>query len=73
MKTITLGLATAALLGLAALSAPASAFPAPQLAVSSHTNVVDVAFRHHRKVCTLRTVVKRSHGHRIVRKVRTCR
>jgi hypothetical protein len=71
MKKITLGLATAALLGLAAFSAPASAFPAPQLGASAPTNVVDVQYRH-RKVCTVRTIVTRSHGQRMVRKVRTC-
>lgn len=73
MKKITLGLATAALLGLAALSAPASAFPATQLGASNSTHVVDVQYRRHRQVCTVRTVVTRSHGHRVVRKVRSCR
>ena len=70
MKKITLGLATAALLGLAALSAPASAFPAPQLGASNTSNLVDVQYR--RQVCTVRTIVSRSHGHRVVRKVRSC-
>jgi hypothetical protein len=72
MTKITLGLATAALLGLAAFSAPASAFPAPQLGISAPTHIVDVQYRN-RKVCTVRTIVSRSHGRRVVRKVRTCR
>lgn len=79
MNKITLGLATAALLGFAALSAPASAFPAPQLGAANSTslNIINVQyrrdFRGHRQVCTVRTIVTRHHGRRIVRKVRTCR
>lgn len=70
---IALGLATAAVLGLAAFSAPAHAVPAAPLGVANASHVVDVQYRRHRKVCTVRTIVSRSQGHRVVRKVRTCR
>jgi hypothetical protein len=71
MTKITLGLPAAALLGLAAFSAPASALPASQLSVSSQSNIVDVAMRRHQD-CHMRTVVIRKHGHKVVRQVRVC-
>jgi hypothetical protein len=73
MTKIALGVATAAILGLAAFSAPANAVPAAQLGAANASHVVDVQYRRHRKVCTVRTVVSRSHGHRVVRKIRSCR
>jgi hypothetical protein len=74
MNKIPLGLATA-LLGLAAFSTPASAFPAPQLGASAavESNVIEAQYRRHRQVCTTKTIVSRNHGRKVVRKVRTCR
>lgn len=74
MKTTTLGLAAAAMLGLASFATSASALPAAGTALeSASTPAISVAWRHHR-VCRVKTVVTRGrHGRRIVRKVRTCR
>jgi hypothetical protein len=71
MTKATLGLAAATLLGLAAFSVPASAFQAAS-APAVASNVTKA--RLHGPVCVVRTVVSRGpHGHKIVRKVRTCR
>lgn len=76
MKNLHLGLAAATLLGLIALAAPASAFPAPLAGVSAAPSAVVAARYHyrHRRVCMVRTEVTRGlYGRRIVRKVRVCR
>jgi hypothetical protein len=73
MKTTTLGLAAAAMLGLASFATSASALPVAGAALeSASTPVISVAMHH--RVCHVKTVVTRGpHGRRIVRKVRTCR
>jgi hypothetical protein len=79
MKKLSLGFAAAALLGLAAFSAPASAFQAPLPGIGSHVDATDVQYRSRRvirrgPVCTVRTVVTRGpYGRRVVKKIRTCR
>ncbi|MGB3866197.1 MAG: hypothetical protein WBA29_11290 [Xanthobacteraceae bacterium] len=77
MKKTAFGFAAAIALGLASLSAPASALPAAHgVAVHTSSDVTSVQFRrHHRKpVCTMRTIVKHGHhGKRIVKRVRVCR
>jgi hypothetical protein len=80
MKKLSLGFAAAALLGLAAFSAPASAFQAPLPGIgSSHVDTTEVQYGSRRMmrrgpVCTVRTVVTRGpYGRRVVKKIRTCR
>ena len=83
MKKLSLGLAAAALLGLASFSAPASAFTAPLSGISGHSDVTEVQYRGQYRgrrmmrrgpVCTVRTVITRgAYGRRIVKKIRTCR
>lgn len=81
MKTLSLGIAAAALLGLASFSAPAAAFTAPMPGATTHSDVTEVQYRYRERrmmrrgpVCTVRTVVSRGPmGRRIVKKVRTCR
>jgi hypothetical protein len=76
MKTLTLGLAAATLLGLTAFAVPASAFQAPLAGVSTAPSDVTAARYHYRprRVCTVRTIVTRDRfGRRIVRKARVCR
>lgn len=79
MKKLSLGLAAAALLGLASFSAPAAAFQAPMPGISGHSDVTEVQYRGRRlmrrgPVCTMRTVVTRGPmGRRVIRQVRVCR
>lgn len=76
MKKSTFGFAAAIALGLAAFSAPASAFQAPVagLAAAAGPDVTTVQFHRHRPVCNIRTVVTRNKfGKRVVKKVRVCR
>lgn len=77
MSKITLGLFAAGALGLVAFAAPASALPAfaPGLATGASSGIVtEVQYRHrHRRHCTVKNVVERRHGRRVVRQVRVCR
>jgi hypothetical protein len=79
MKTLSLGIAAAALLGLASFSAPAAAFTAPMPGATTHSDVTEAQYRSRRvirrgPVCTVRTIVSRGPmGRRVVKKVRTCR
>jgi hypothetical protein len=49
-------------------AAPASAFTVDGLAKTTNSMVQTVAYHH----CVVRTVVTHVHGHRVVKKVRTC-
>lgn len=83
MKSTAFAIATAAILGLSALSVPANALPAHPLAGSAAaaSDVVDVRhYRGHRghyhshRVCKVRTIITRDRfGHRVVKKTRICR
>lgn len=77
MNKMKLGLFAAGALGLVAFAAPASALPAfaPGLATSNGPGAVtEVQYRHnHRRHCTIKNVVERRHGRRVVKKVRVCR
>jgi len=79
MKKIAHGLVIAVLLAVGTLSAPANAAPASPIAPAVATDLVQTQYHHHhryhsRKVCKLRTVVKRGyHGRRVVTRVRVCR
>ena len=76
MKKTAFGFVAAITLGLAAFSAPASAFQAPVagLAAATDHGITTVQYRRHRPICTVRTVVTRGKfGHAVVRKVRVCR
>jgi hypothetical protein len=76
MTKIALGLLAAGALSLAALTAPASAAPlhttGPAIHIS-HSGVTHAQYRRHRRHCTVRKVVERRHGKRIVKQVRVCR
>jgi hypothetical protein len=72
-KLTILAVLGTALLGLASLPAPAAAFPAAGLANANPSITHSVRYRH-RKVCTVRKIVKRDRfGRRHVRTVRVCR
>lgn len=81
MKKLAYGLATAVLLTFGTLSVPANAAPASPIAPAAASDLVQAQYhRHHhhryhsRKVCKLRTVIKRGpHGRRVVTRVRVCR
>lgn len=81
MKKLAHGLVIAVLLSVGALSAPANAAPASPIAPAVASDLVQAQYhRHHhhryhsRKVCKLRTVVRRGyHGRRVVTRVRVCR
>lgn len=81
MKKLAHGLATAVLLTFGTLSVPANAAPASPIAPAAASDLVQAQYhRHHhhryhsRKVCKLRTVIKRGpHGRRVVTRVRVCR
>ncbi|MCK1475201.1 hypothetical protein IVB27_10420 [Bradyrhizobium sp. 197] len=76
MKKIIYALATVALLGVPALTAPAAALPGhPALNGIARSEAIGVRYHYvPRKVCTTRTVVTRGyHGRRIVKRVRVCR
>jgi hypothetical protein len=83
MKKLSRCLAVAVLLTVGAFSAPANAAPANPIAPAAASDLMQVQHRHHshhrhwyhpRKVCKLRTVVKRGyHGRRVVTRVRVCR
>jgi hypothetical protein len=65
MKKIAYGFAAAAMLAGTQFLVPANAMMAPPVGYHYH---------HHRRVCTVRTVVTRGyHGRRIVKHVRVCR
>ncbi|WP_155253816.1 hypothetical protein [Bradyrhizobium japonicum] len=76
MKKLSYALAAGTLLALSSLAMPAhalTAHPMPSAAVSA--DVVNARYHYApRRVCTVRTVVKRGyHGRRIVKRVRVCR
>lgn len=83
MKKITLGLAAALALGVAAFSGAASAAPAPQSQTTIAQPMTDVSAQRYVErrrvvrrgpVCTVRKVVTRGpYGRRIVRSTRVCR
>jgi len=83
MKKLAHGLAIAVVLTFGTLSVPANAAPARPIAPAVASELVQAHYhhryhRHHRyhsrKVCKLRTVVRRGpHGHRVVTRVRVCR
>jgi hypothetical protein len=74
VKHTVLALTAAAAFGLLSFAAPASAKPQSPLAgVSTSDLEVSSARYGRRKVCTVRKVVTRHHGHRHVRTVRVCR
>ena len=76
MKKLAYVLAAAALLAGTQFLVPANAMTAPPVgaAAASETMQVGYHYHHHRKVCTVRTIVKRGyHGRRIVKHVRVCR
>lgn len=81
MNKLAHGLAIAVLLTFGTLSVPANAAPASPIAPAAASDLVQAQYhRHHhhryhsRKVCKLRTVVKRGpHGRRVVTRVRVCR
>ncbi|MGY4466914.1 hypothetical protein ACVWWK_002596 [Bradyrhizobium sp. LB9.1b] len=57
------------------LAVPANAMTAPPVGAGATSETVQVRYyNHHRRVCTVRTIVKRGyHGRRIVKHVRVCR
>lgn len=79
MSKLTLGFLAAGALGLAALATPAAALPlhAPNPAIhaghASHSAVTPIQARRHHRRCTVKNVVERRHGRRIVKRVRVCR
>lgn len=81
MKKFAHGLVIAVLLSVGTLSAPATAAPANPIAPAVASDLVQAQYYHHRhhryhyrKVCKLRTVVRRGHhGQRVVTRVRVCR
>lgn len=75
MTKFAFGLLTAGALSLAALSAPAMAAPAHPAGIAAHHSMVKQVktVRHHKRHCTVKNVVERRHGKRIVKKVRVCR
>ena len=84
MKKFAFGFAAAAVIGLASLTAPASASTTVQTTKMA-TPITDFSSQHRHgarrttiirrgPVCTMRTVIKRGpHGRRVVNKVRVCR
>ncbi|MCK1306585.1 MULTISPECIES: hypothetical protein [unclassified Bradyrhizobium] len=75
MKKLAYGFAAAALLAGIHFAVPANAMTAPPAGAAATSETVQVRyFHHHRRVCTVRTIVKRGyHGRRIVKRVRVCR
>lgn len=83
MKNFAFGIAAAATIGLASLSAPASAATtAPAMTAHADTagQITEFSSLMRRPiirrgpVCTMKTIVKRGpHGRRIVNRVRVCR
>lgn len=83
MNKLAHGLAIAVLLALGTLSVRANAAPASPIAPTAASDLVQAQYQRHyhhhhryhsRKVCKLRTVVKRGpHGRRVVTRVRVCR
>lgn len=77
MKKLAYGLAAAALLAATQFRVPANAMTAPPVAAAA-SETLQVRYQydhhHHRRVCTVKTIVKRGyHGRRIVKHVRVCR
>ncbi|RTM08982.1 MAG: hypothetical protein EKK33_27320 [Bradyrhizobiaceae bacterium] len=77
MKKLAYVLAAAALLAGTQFLVPANAMTAPPVGAAAASETMQVGYHyhhHHRKVCTVRTIVKRGyHGRRIVKHVRVCR
>jgi Spy/CpxP family protein refolding chaperone len=76
VKKTVLALTAAVACGLISFAAPASAAPAPAPMAGVAVDHTDMSSQrwHRRKVCKVRTVVRRDRfGRRMVRKVRTCR
>lgn len=84
MNKLAHGLAIAVMLTFGTASVPANAAPASPIAPAAASDLVQAQYhrhhyRHHhryhpRKVCKLRTVVRRGpHGRRVVTRVRICR
>ncbi|WP_144030790.1 hypothetical protein [Bradyrhizobium japonicum] len=75
MKKIVYGFAAAALLASTQFLVPANAMMAPPVGVAATSETMQAGYHyHHRRVCTVRTIVKRGyHGRRIVKHVRVCR
>jgi hypothetical protein len=69
MKLKVLAAFGAVMLASAFSAAPASAFVADGLSKATPSILQTAAYHH----CIVRTVVTRAHGHRVVKKVRTCR
>ena len=80
MKKLAYGLAAAALLAGTQFLVPANAMTAPPVGAATAAETLQVRYQyhhhhhHHRRVCTVKTIVKRGyHGRRIVKHVRVCR
>ena len=78
MKKLVYGLAAAALLAGTQFLVPANAMTAPPIGTAAATETLQVRYRyhhhHHRRLCTVKTIVKRGyHGRRVVKHVRVCR
>jgi len=78
MKKLAYGLAAAALLAATQFLVPANAMTAPPVGAAASSKTLQVRYQydrhHHRRVCTVKTIVKRGyHGRRIVEHVRVCR
>ncbi|MCK1390509.1 hypothetical protein [Bradyrhizobium sp. 1] len=77
MKKIAYGFAVAALLAGTQFSVPANAMMAPPVGAAATSETMQAGYhyrQHHRRVCTVRTIVTRGyHGRRIVKHVRACR
>jgi len=77
MKKLAYGLAAAALFAGTQFLVPANAMTAPPVGAAAATETLQVRYQyhhHHRRVCTVKTIVKRGyHGRRIVKHVRVCR
>jgi hypothetical protein len=69
MKLKFLAAFGAVVLASAFSAAPASAFTVDGLSKTTNPVIQTVAYHH----CVVRTVVTHVHGHRVVKKVRTCR
>jgi len=78
MKKLVYGLAAAALLAGTQFLVPANAMTAPPIGIAAATEALQVRYRYHhqdhRRLCTVKTIVKRGyHGRRVVKHVRVCR
>ncbi|WP_131870727.1 MULTISPECIES: hypothetical protein [unclassified Bradyrhizobium] len=78
MRKIAYGLAAAALFAGTQFPVPANAMTALSVGAAAASEMMQAGYyhrrRYHRRVCTVRTVIKRGyHGRRIIKHMRVCR